>query len=210
MPFVQSKKRVTVSFERYVLELMRFSTIKHVAQFLGVSWGLVKNIHKAHLQREYKKPDLKSIQYIGVDEFSIRKGHDYMTIFINLETSEIIYATEGKSVDSVKSFMLRLKQEAPNLKAIAMDMNAPYAAAMREFLPGVDIVYDRFHVMNLLSKAIEEIRRAQQSKCTQVGLKALKGCRFLLLSNYDKLDVKKQNSLTCLFEVNKPLAIAHA
>ena len=210
LPFVQGKKRVTISFERYVIELMRFSTIEHVARFLRVSWGLIKNIHKAYLQREYKKPDFKLLRYIGIDEFSIRKGHEYMTIFINLETGEILHAVEGKSIAIVREFMLQLQQEAINLKAIAMDMNAPYAAAVKEFLPKIDIVYDRFHVMNLASVAIEEIRREQQDKCNEAGLKALKGCRFLLLSNYEKLNPKKQDSLTCLFEINKPLALAHA
>jgi transposase len=210
MPFVKPKKRVTISFELYVVELMRFATLEHVAKFTGVSWSLVKNIHKAFLQREYKAPDFKSLRYIGVDEFSVRKGHEYMTIFINLETGAIIHAVEGKSIDSVSPFMERLKEEAPSLQAIAMDMNAPYAAATKQFLPEVDIVYDRFHVMALLNLAIDEIRRSQQIKCNQVGLRTLKGCRFLLLSNYDKLDPKKQESLTCLLEINKPLAVAHA
>jgi len=210
MPFSKPKRRVTSSFERYVIELMRFATIEHVAKFLGVSWHLVKNIHKAYLQKEYQNPDLKSIRYIGVDEFSIRKGHEYMTIFINLETGEIIHAIEGKSMDSVTPFILQLKEKAGQLKAIAMDMNAAYASATKKYLPNVDVVFDRFHVVALLNTAIDEIRRDQQAKCNAVGLKAIKGMRFLLLSNYEKLDPKKQNSLECLLEVNKPIAMAHA
>ena len=50
----------------------------------------------------------------------------------------------------------------------------------------------------------------QQAKCNAVGLKAIKGMRFLLLSNYEKLNPKKQNSLECLLEANKPIAMAHA
>jgi transposase len=189
---------------------MRFSTIEHVAKFLGVSWSLIKNIHKAYLQREYQNPDLKSIQYIGVDEFSISKGHKYMTIFINLQSGEIIHAVEGKSIESVTPFLLKLKEEAIQLKAVAMDMNAAYASAAKKYLPDVDVVFDRFHVVALLNTVIDEIRRDQQAKCNAVGLKTIKGMRFLLLSNYEKLNPKKQNSLGCLLEVNKPIAIAHA
>jgi transposase len=210
LPFVQGKKRVTLSFEQYVVSLMNFSTIEHTAKFLKVSWGLVKNIHKSYLQKEYKEADLKQIQYIGVDEFSIRKGHEYMTIFINLETGEIIHAVEGKSISSVTPFMLKLKEGATNLKAIAMDMNAAYASATKEFLPGVDVVFDRFHVVALLNTAIDEIRRSQQNKCNEVGLRVIKGQRFLLLSNYEKLNLQKQESLDCLLQINQPLATAHA
>ena len=210
LSFAKAKKRFTKSFEQYVVELMRFSTIEHVAKFLRVSWSLIKNIHKAYLLREYQSPDLKSIQYIGVDEFSITKGHRYMTIFINLETGEIIHAIEGKSIENVTPFMLKLKKEATQLKAIAMDMNAAYASAVRQFLPNVDIVFDRFHVVALLNTTIDEIRREQQAKCNAAGLRVIKGMRFLLLSNYETLDFKKQKSLECLLEVNKPIAIAHA
>ena len=91
-----------------------------------------------------------------------------------------------------------------------MDMNAAYASAVRDHLPEVDVVFDRFHVVALLNMAIEEIRRDQQTKCNEVGLKVIKGMRFLLLRNYEKLDFKKKNSLDSLLEVNQPIALAHA
>lgn len=210
LPFANAKKRVTLSFETYVINLMRFSTVEHVAQFLGVSWGTIKSIHKAYLEREYKSPSLKSLQYIGVDEFSIKKRHEYMTIFINLESGEIIHAVEGKSMESVTPFILQLKKQAIQLKAISMDMNAAYASVTQKYLPDVDIVFDRFHLVALLNKVIDEIRRDQQTKCNAVGLKVIKGMRFLLLSNFENLNPKKQDSLECLLEINKPIAIAHA
>lgn len=210
IPFVRGKRRVTLSFERYVVNMMQFATIKHVANFLGASWGLIKNIHKDYLKREYVGIDYKALRYIGVDEFSISKGHQYMTIFINLESGEILHAIEGKSIESVRPFLIELAANSKNLKAIAMDMNAAYASAVKLFLPGVDVVFDRFHVVGLLNTALEEIRRSQQNKCNRVGLKVLKGCRFLLLSNYEKLDPKKQSSLKTLFEINTPLLTAHA
>lgn len=210
LSFARAKKRFTKSFERFVIELMRFATIEHVAKFLGVSWSLIKNIHKAYLLREYQKPDLKSIQYIGIDEFSISKGHKYMTIFINLQSGEIIHAVEGKSMDSVAPFLLKLKEEALQLKAVAIDMNAAYASAVKKYLSNVDIVFDRFHVVALLNTAIDEIRRDQQAKCNAAGLKAIKGMRFLLLANYEKLDPRRQDSLGCLLAANEPISTAHA
>ena len=210
IPFARAKKRYTISFEKFVVKLMGFATIEHVAKFLGVSWSLIKNIHKAYLQREYQNPDLRLLRYIGVDEFSICKGHKYMTIFIDLETGEIIHAVEGKSIESVTPFLLQLKEKAVQLRAMAMDMNAAYFSAAKRYLPKVDVVFDRFHVVALLNTAIDEVRRDQQAHCNSVGLQAIKGMRFLLLRNYEKLDFKKQNSLECLLEVNKPIALAHA
>ena len=111
---------------------------------------------------------------------------------------------------SVTPFLLELKEKAKQLKAMAMDMNAAYASAVGNHLPEVDVVFDRFHVVALLNTTIEEIRRDQQAKCNEVGLKVIKGMRFLLLRNYEKLDFKKKSSLESLLEVNQPIALAHA
>ena len=62
--FANPKKRVTLSFEAYVVNLMRFCTVEHTAKFLGVAWGTIKNIHKSHLQKEYKCPDFKSLRLL--------------------------------------------------------------------------------------------------------------------------------------------------
>lgn len=132
-----------------------------------------------------------------------------MTFFINLETSEIIHAVEGKSVESVSPFLQKLEREASNFKALAMDMNAAYASAVRQYLPKVDVVFYRFHVVSLLNTTIDEIRRSQQSKCNAVGLKVIKGCRFLLLGNYGELPSTQQERLNRLLLVKQPLALAH-
>jgi transposase len=62
--FVKGKRRTTISFDRFVIKMMQFATIKHVANFLGVSWGLIKNIHKAYLKEKYKGVDFKVLRYI--------------------------------------------------------------------------------------------------------------------------------------------------
>ena len=74
--------RYTRSFALTVLDLLHCWTISAVAKYLHVSWDVVKDIHKSRLATKYRRIDLRKVKYIGVDEFSIRKNHDYMTIFI--------------------------------------------------------------------------------------------------------------------------------
>lgn len=209
-PFMSGLRRMTKVFARYLISMMKLGTIKAVADFTGVCWDTVKDIHKEHLQKKYRTIEYANLRYVGIDEFSIKKGHEYMTIVINLETGEIIYAVEGRNKKVVLPFLRRLARKAVNLKAVAMDMSGSYESAVREVLPKVDIVFDRFHVMALLSKAIDQIRREQQNRCNETGLRALKGQRFLLLRNFEKLDTTQKSSLETLLEANKPLAIAHA
>lgn len=132
-----------------------------------------------------------------------------MTVVVDLETGRIVHAVEGRSKESIMPFLRKLARRAVNLIAMAMDMSGSYESAVREVLPKVDIVFDHYHVMALCSKAIDEIRRDQQNRCNAIGLRILKGQRFLLLRNFEKLGTRDKSSLEALLEVNKPLAVAH-
>jgi transposase len=210
LSFMDGKHRYTRSFAMTALDLLRFATIKDVANYLHVGWDLIKGIHKTKLQRLYKKMSIQKIKYLGIDEFSLRKGHNYMTIFIDLQTGRIIHATEGRSKKDVEPFMKLLARKAKKLKAVAIDMSRSYSSAVTEHLPKVDIVYDRYHIMAQMNLAIESLRREQQNTIDKSELKFLKGCRFLLLSNYKSLSHDRQVKLNTLLDINKPLFIMHS
>ena len=74
---------------------------------------------------------------MAIDEFSLRKGHTYMSVFLDLETGQILHAVEGKSGQDIESFLKVLAKKAPKLEAIAMDMNTGFNAAVQEHLPDV-------------------------------------------------------------------------
>lgn len=209
LPFVKGKTRHTTQFARFAMDLLHWMTISGVARTLGVGWDLIKDLHKEYLKKRYKSPPLKDLKYLAIDEFSIRKGHSYMTIFVDLETGRILHAVEGKSGHDIDSFLKVLARRAPKLQAIAMDMNTGFPHAVQTHLPHVAIVFDHYHVSALINKAINELRTEQQGQLDEKEQKTLKGSRFLLLSNYENLDEKKQNRLQSLLQVNAPLMSMH-
>lgn len=91
-----------------------------------------------------------------------------------------------------------------------MDMSASYIPAAREYLPGVDIVFDRFHVMALMNRAVDNVRREQCRKLQGEKKQAIKGSRFLLLRNYASLSDEQADQVNALFAANIPLFQAHA
>jgi transposase len=209
LDFCHGKQRMVRAFVEYVLGLIAIGTILGVARFLGVGWDLVKSIHKEHLKKKYREIPFVELEFLSIDEFSIRKGHNYMTIIVDIRTGRIIHAVEGRSKHAVTAFLKELAEKATNLKAIAMDMSGPFASAVQSILPRVDIVFDHFHVDALINKALDEIRRQQQNSLERSSKRVVKGKRFLLLRNYDKLDKVAQEGLKALFEINTPLFIAH-
>jgi transposase len=90
-----------------------------------------------------------------------------------------------------------------------MDMSKSYRSAVEQFLPEVDIVFDRFHVMQLVTKAIDKVRGKQQKQMDEENCKTLKGNRFLLLANYENLTPDETERLDIALSVNAPLFIIH-
>lgn len=209
-PFMVGTHRYTRSFAMTALDLLRFGTIKDVSSYLGVGWDMIKEIHKSKLLRLYKEMPIHKLKYLGIDEFSLRKGHTYMTIFLDLQTGRVIHAVKGRTKNDVGPFLKLVARKARKLKAVAMDMSRSYSSAVTEHLPKVDIVFDRYHIMAQMNMAIESLRRQQQNIPDQNGQKALKGCRFLLLSNYKSLSPDRQVKLDTLLEINKPLFVIHS
>ncbi len=209
LPFLEGKSNCSRMFVRYLLDLCQLMTIKAAAGMLGVGWDLVKDHHKEYLSKKYRRRGWKKIKYIGIDEFSFKKGHKYLTIAVNLETGEIIYAAEGKSKESIEPLLLKLKRYSGGLKAVAIDMNPGYIGAIIETLPGIPIVFDRFHVVKLVNQKLDELRRSIQSKLPVSESETLKGSRYLLLANYADLDDKGKNRIKELIRINEPLNIAY-
>jgi transposase len=210
LPFMTGTHRYVRSFALTVLDMLRFSTIRSAAEYLGVGWDLVKNIHKERLQFLYRKIPLSEVTTIGIDEFSFKQGYNFMTVVTELDTGRILHAVEGKGKDDIQPFLETLARKAKGLKAVAMDMSSAYFSAVRESLPHVDIVFDRFHIMALMNQAIDELRRDHQRELDVLGQQTLKGSRFLLLQNYDSLAPERKGRLDALLQVNAPLFVIHS
>ncbi len=209
LPFMQGTARYTRSFALTVLDLLRSWTIRAVANYLHVSWDVVKGIHKSKLATRYRSIDLKKVKYLGIDEFSIRKHHKYMTIFVDLQTGRVLQAVEGRDKEALSPFLRKLARKAKQLKAVSMDMSTSYIAAFKEYLPNVPIVFDRYHIMALVGRQIDSLRREQQGLLAAEGKRTLKGSRYLLLRNYHSLSDAYQVKLNTLLAANKPLSTMH-
>ena len=97
-------------------------TIEDVAYNVGMSWNTIKNIEKKYLRAHYSNPDLSNLRRIGIEEFSVAKGHTYMTVVMDLDQSKVIYVGEGRSSESLDKFWAKLRSKNIEIKAIAMDM----------------------------------------------------------------------------------------
>lgn len=210
--FADPKKTYTKAFKRFVLELSRWMSIKAVARQLGVSWDIVKDIQKQRLKKLYRKPRLKGLQKIAIDEISIGKGHKYLTLVLDLRTGRVVYTGEGKGAEALQPFWKRLKSSGARIQAVAIDMSPAYIQAVIENLPGAALVFDHFHIVKMFNDKISDFRRKLHHQLNDPAERELlKGTRWLLLKNPRKLDPEKdeEKRLEKALEINKPLATVY-
>ena len=116
----------------------------------------------------------------------------------------------GRTAEAFTNFLKLIpKETAADIKAVAMDMGPAYQKAVKEYLPSVDILFDRFHVMQNYGKVINNQRRAEFRKADEDEKKILKGTRYLLLKNADKLSESQSEKLQILLQNNDNLNILY-
>jgi transposase len=209
--FADPRRSYTNSFERYAVDLCRVMTIQDVAEHLGVSWDMIKDMHKRHLWLRYQSPSLKDLTYIAIDEICVGHGRRFLTIVLNLKTGAVIFVGQGKGKDALEPFWKRLAGHEQTIQAVAIDMSVAYLAAVWEHLPKAQVVFDRFHVVKLYNEKLSELRRQVQNGANAMAKEVLKGTRWLLLKNPQNLDRGKNElrRLQLALLLNEPLACAY-
>jgi transposase len=207
--FAEGKRRHNRAFERYVVDLCQIAPIKHVALLLGIGWTLVKEVFKRHLGKRLSKRSLSAVRYIAIDEFSIRKAKQYMTVVLDLESGQVLHAAEGRHAGALIPFLRTLRSEGAKLQAVALDMWAPYLLAVAEVYPEAEPVHDRYHVVSMVNFAIDETRRDMYRDLEGPERGVLKGTRFLLLKGGERLDESGIDHLKRLQVLNEPLYQAY-
>ena len=200
------------AFERYALELSKHMTIQDVARHLGISWDAIKEIQKRDLTRHFSRPCLKRVRRIAIDEISVRKGHRYLTVVLDMDTGAVIFVGDGKGGDALDPFWKRLRRAGAKVKAVAMDMSPAYVSAVLDHLPKATIVFDHFHVIKLFNDKLSDLRRDLYRETKESLQKAvLKGTRWLLLKNPENLDPEKKEKerLAEALKLNEPLSFAY-
>jgi transposase len=191
--------------------LCRAMTIQDVADHLGVSWDMIKDMHKRHLWRRYRKPRLTGLTHIAIDEICVGHGQRYLTLVLNISNGAVLFVGQGKGKEALEPFWKRLGAGKRTIQAVAIDMGNAYLSAMWEHLPQAAVVFDRFHVIKLYNEKLSQLRRQVQNSAAGMDKQVLKGTRWLLLKNPENLNADKNEAarLEEALRLNAPLATAY-
>ena len=202
--------RQTERYERYVASLCSLMPATDVAELEGLDKMTVYRIDKKWLERrEALRPD-HSVTRLGIDEIAIRKGQRYATVFYDLDRREVVGMVLKRKERAVSRFFRRWgKTKCRAVKAVCMDLWAPYRNSVRRHLKNATVVFDKFHVYKYLSDAIEAVRRHEQQIADEKTGQLIKGTRWLWLKATRNLKRKEQYTLAEIMKLNRRLQRAY-
>ena len=197
IPFLSHPKaRISIMLERMVLELREQLSIRALANHYHLRWHTVKDIEKRHLCHKFATIDTSRVQAIGIDEIQVGHGQanrSFLTIVRDLESGAVIHVGEGKGITALEGALSKLN--ASRLKLVTMDMANAYFTWFAEHFPQAQIVFDHFHVIELMNDKLDHVRRRVTAKLDAVQKKQLKELRFIFLKNNEDIPENAQNIL---------------
>ena len=184
LEFCEPRRRVTRRLACYIYALCKVLPIDTVAEHLGLDWKTVKQIDQTFLEEAFGRTIYAGLRILAVDEIAVRKGQRYLTVVLDYETGRVVWVGQDRTVETLASFFAGMSPAGKQgLRAIAMDMWAPYLKAVQAAVPHVKIVYDLFHVVQNFNRVIDLVRLSECRRATAADREVFKGTKYLLLSN---------------------------
>lgn len=184
VPWARPGSGFTALMEALAVTLCREMPVRKVASLLGVSGGAVWRVLDHHVEKARSRESFAAVRAVGIDETACRRGHHYVSLFHDLEAARLLFGCEGRDQETVGTFAADLKAHGGDPEAVAhvcIDMSKAYMAGTATYLPKAEITFDKFHVVQLINKAIDEVRRAETK-----DQPCLKGTRYLWLKDAGK------------------------
>lgn len=166
VPWARPGSRFTLLFEQVIMTLAREMPVAAVSRFVGETDTRLWRIITHYVSRAMKHVDISGLEAFGLDETASKRGHRYVTVFIDLdrETRPVVFVTEGKGKDAVRQFKEHLKAkggEPERVLEVVSDMSGSFVAGVREHFKNAEVTVDWFHVVQLFTKAVDDVRKAE-------------------------------------------------
>lgn len=193
-PWEGRSRGLTQEFEAFALTLMREMPVKKAGEILGETDQKLWRALFAHVDAAWADLSWENVVWVGADEMNRKKGHNYLTVFVDLEAKRVLLALEGKDAGVWERFAQELGRHNGHPKAItqvAIDMSPAYTKGVRDNFGNAAIVYDKFHVVSQVGTAVEEVRR-KETRQDAVAREHLEKTSWLWRKNPERWTEREQ------------------
>lgn len=210
VPWADQWQRVTHVLARAVAALAREVTWSAVAAHFQLGWKTVAACVEGAVLWGLAHRRWEPLHAIGIDEVSRRKGQQYLTIVYDLARGRVVWVGRDRSTATMERFFTWLgRRRARAIRTVCCDMWAVYVDAVQAHLPAAALVFDRFHLTQHLSRAVDEVRRQTWRQLQGRQKAEFKHTRFLWLKNPENLRRTERTRLSTLLRLNSPIVKAY-
>jgi len=200
VPWAEERSRFTALFEALVIDwLSATENISAVAKGLNLTWEEVAGIRSRAVRRGLARRGRAALPAaIGVDETSITRGHEYVTVVNALSEARVLEVIDHRAEASLDAFWSQYEPgELEKVEQVAMDMWPAYIQSTRKHLTDADekIVFDKFHILGHLAEAVDKVRRRENRELQRGGDSRLAKTRYLWLTHPDRLEGEARHRL---------------
>jgi transposase len=195
VPWAREGSGFTLLFEAFSMHLIEQEMpVNKVGETLDEYPNRIWTIFNYWIDVAYTEADHSTIKKIGIDETSSKKGHNYVTVGVDLSTHSVFHAVGGKDAKTIEKMRDYLETKGcpkEQIEQVSIDLSPAFIEGTGDNFPNAAITFDRFHVKKLLNEAMNEVRKAERKEH-----QALKGHKYLFLKNNHKLSKKQRNERT--------------
>ena len=201
VPWAAPRSRFTLLFERLAIDVLRQCDVSGATRILRISWDEAWGLMERAVTRGRQRKARTVVRRVGVDEKAAAKGHRYLTLVCDLDEGTVEHIAEDRKQESLDRYYAGLTPEQRDgIEAVAMDMWEPYIQATRAQVPKADekIVFDRFHVMGHIGKAVDTVRKQEHRDLMASGDETLKGSKYLWLYSRENVPERRRDEFAAL------------
>jgi len=207
VPWAREDSGFTLLFEAFIMSMVKVMPVNNVAEKVSEHDTRLWRIVLHYVEKARDRSVFSDVIRAAFDETSARKGHDYVTLFSDLDTRRVIFVADGKDSSTVEAFAADLKAHGGDPEAITevcIDMSGAFIKGTAEHLPNAQITFDKFHAVKIVNDAVDQVRRGEQKTRPE-----LKKTRYIWLKNSTNLTQPQQETLGNLSKSNLKTARAY-
>ena len=193
-------KGFTMLFEALIIQMCKNMPVHNASKILGASDHKLWRVLDNYVESALYVADNSSLSAVGMDETSLKRRHNYITLFVDMNEKKTIFITEGKDHKTVKDFTVELERtggKREDVREVNCDMSPAFIKGAKEELPKAATTFDKFHILKIINEAVDEVRREEAR--TQP---ALKKARYTFLKNKENLTTKQKEKREALSKLN--------
>jgi transposase len=202
VPWARPDSGFTLLFEALLMTMLSAMPVKTVARMVGEHDTRLWRVLHHYVEQARARADASDVTRVAIDETAARRGHDYISLFVDIDQARVLFATEGRDAGTVAAFADDLAAHAGDPEAIeevCIDMSPAFIKGVADSLPQAAVTFDKFHAVKILGSsprtndAVDAVRRTEQKR---QGL--LRGTRYIWLRNPDNLTERQRATLRAL------------